>query len=733
MPVHSNRRSWSLFPLFLLAAALTSSCAATRPEELARSLAPRVPQERTREVQLAAYLAGPDERRALRSADDVLEWLENFWKERDPTPATPENELLQVYAQRAAYMEKRFPDTPFGEWPQVWSHFLRYGLPDSRGPDFVPWPRPDEEGRRRTPPSIASGFTWERLRYGSPVPYTFILDQGIMQRPPFDSPPPAPPSLEGVWKTLENPTTPASEKQQALTLLSWYELTEVAERLIGIPNDRFEDIADHFEEACYRLTRRISYRLDQPDIRRLAALIAAGGGGVQVLRRASAARYDAAALSGDLLMLSEHRLQLPRTPHRGPHPRLWVDPEGFLDDLARRFHSSNRITGWDWRGDLHLALGPPGYLDLRNRTAYYQWGTPEVLGLGDSMLGWIEVTRIRDPLREFIATASMDIRERRNRAGAATATLSEALTAHSTGEGEQITETFLEQLHVLAPPAIYRVGAPQAASYIPITVDIVAFPARGDSVEIQATFGIPAESVRIRQEGERFHTNLRTNIILVDHGLNVVHAQSRQGGYSIEGGGEVSGRFFLDTFRFITIPGSYIVYLSAEDPESGISGGVLVSTDLVSMATNRLQVSPILLATDIRPAVGTGKFVRGDELILPAPFRQFLYSQDLYFYFEVENLTTSDIGDHVWKEAFFIIPDNPGEGIVAVAPEQERTSLSPSLSRSMQIDLSSLGETYEGFVFVVVLITDMVSGNQAVGATIFSLRSPPQGGRGLEP
>jgi len=286
MSIHSNKRTRSV-PLLFLTAAQLSSCAASRPVELARTLAPRVPEERVAEVQLAAFLAEPNERRALRSSDDVQLWLENYWRGKDPTPATPENELLQVYTQRAAYLQRRFPDTAFGEWPQIWSHFLRYGLPDSRGPEYVPWPRPDEEGLRRTPPSIASGFTWERLRYGSPVPYTFIVDQGIVQRPPLASPPPDPPSLEGVWETLEDQNATAAEKQQALTLLSWYELAEVARRLLNIPGERFEDIPEHYEEACLRIARRSAYRYDEPDIRRLAALVAAGGSGVQLLHRTS--------------------------------------------------------------------------------------------------------------------------------------------------------------------------------------------------------------------------------------------------------------------------------------------------------------------------------------------------------------------------------------------------------------------------------------------------------------
>ena len=84
---------------------------------------PRVPEERVRDVQLSAYLASPGERRNMRSSDNILQWLEDYWREKDPTPATAENELLQVYIQRAAYLEKSFPETPFGEWPSIWEHF----------------------------------------------------------------------------------------------------------------------------------------------------------------------------------------------------------------------------------------------------------------------------------------------------------------------------------------------------------------------------------------------------------------------------------------------------------------------------------------------------------------------------------------------------------------------------------------------------------------------------------
>ena len=118
--------------------------------------------------------------------------------------------------------------------------------------------------------------------------------------------------------------------------------------------------------------------------------------------------------------------------------------------------------------------------------------------------------------------------------------------------------------------------------------------------------------------------------------------------------------------------------------------------------------------------------MRGDLQILPVPSRRFFYGQDLYFYFEVGNLSRSEVGDYVWDEAYYVIPEAAGEGIVRIDPEENHTSLIPSAARSMAIDLSSMAETYEGAVFLVVLVTDVISGQRVISATRFTLSRPPQ-------
>lgn len=709
----------SCVPLF--AAFLAASCAAPKPVELTQTLAPRIPQERRDDLQLTVFLADSGTRRAMRSAEDVGAWLDQYWQANDPTPTTPRNEALDVYRQRADWLRDRFTETPFGEWPIRWQLYLRYGLPDAIGPEYIPWRRKNEEGRALTPSSLTQA-TRERLRYRSPDAFEFVLSQGTVVRDPQQKIPAMPPSLEGDWEVLESPVSSAIDRRQALVDISWYELPAVAERLLKIPESRLMPLGEIRSQAFTRLARRMAYRHGTEGIRRLAALGAAGADPRTLLSRAAGDPYSAESLRADLERLSDRRYRLPRTPGRGPHPDLWTDPEALFDRLVREYPGPTRITGWNWEGDVQLALGPPALVDGRNRIAHYLWGTPERLGIGGTMLGWVEVVRLGDTLSDFVHDVETTAQERREQAMRAAGSLADVLARSERGGEAGSTGEMLRQLQELTPPNVFRAGVPPGADLIPLTMDIVGFPAGGDSVDVQVSFGIPAWELAIREDEQGLTTDLRTNLVLVDHQLTVKQAITRQAGYRISGEGEIAQRVFLDTFRFSTVPGSYVAYLSAEDPRSGRSGGVLASIDLSSLYSEGLRISPILLATDIRPTTDRGKFVRGDLQILPVPSRQFFYGQDLHFYFEIDNLTRSEFGDCIWDESYYIIPEEAGEGIVRINPDDQHTSLEPSARRNMAIDLSSMAETYEGGVFLVVLVIDLVSNRQVVSATHFVLR-----------
>ena len=99
-------------------------------------------------------------------------------------------------------------------------------------------------------------------------------------------------------------------------------------------------------------------------------------------------------------------------------------------------------------------------------------------------------------------------------------------------------------------------------------------------------------------------------------------------------------------------------------------------------------------------------------------------ASDLFFYYEISNLIETSFNDYVWNESYYIIPHSPDEGIITLTPDHDYTRLTSTVSRDMQIDLSSLEATYSGQISLVVLVTDLTSKLQAVGVTLFNLRTP---------
>lgn len=689
-----------------------------------------IPEERLLDMQIAAFLGTQAVRRSMRNAEDPLVWLDTYWLEHDPTPGTPENEALQVYRQRAIWLESRFPDFPFGEWPTRWGTFLRFGLPDAVGDRMISnRVIQTEKGSRTITPTLSRFARSTRQRYGSPRPFMLIFEEESEPAAAVDrAPPRRHPTLEGAWEDLEDPGASVWRKQRALLFISWYELPGVVENLLDVPEHLLTGCEDQFSDALERLGIRSCYLLRPEEIRRVAVLRAARADPRMVLQRIMSGHYTPGELESDLAETRSHSpgsTTLERIPNRGPHVEVWQDPERLIDEILQAYPSETRLTGWDWRGDVALCFGPPAFSAERNRIALYTWGTPEVIQIGESMLGMALAGRIEDTLGDFLIMAADEVETRQQKGLAAGTTLSAALGSSPDDQRSSSRTLILEQLHVLAPPPVFQIGLPEGSNQLPITMDAVAFPAGVDSIEIQVSIGIPSSAVRIRQTSAGYTTDLRTSLVIFDHDLNVVCSEIRSLGYLIEGTPEIEDRFLLDTFRFRTRPGSYIAYLSAEDPRAGSSGGTLQNLDFNWHGTPGLQVSPIMLASDVEFAQGEGKFYRGEYHILPAPGRHLYSGNDLFIYFEISNLTRSEFGDHIWSESYFVIPDSPDAGIVTIAEDRDYSRLTPLASRSMQIDLSELEAVYEGPIFVVVLITDKTSGQQAVGVTQFNVRRRP--------
>jgi GWxTD domain-containing protein len=79
------------------------------------------------------YIASRDELRQLEKLpeDDRQRGLVEFWQHRDPTPATPENELMDEYYRRLAFANRRFKWQNGQGWKSPQGQiYITYGPPD---------------------------------------------------------------------------------------------------------------------------------------------------------------------------------------------------------------------------------------------------------------------------------------------------------------------------------------------------------------------------------------------------------------------------------------------------------------------------------------------------------------------------------------------------------------------------------------------------------------------------
>ncbi len=107
-----------------------------------------------------AYIITKDERRAfqaLQTDDERENFIENFWRRRDPNPDTEENEFREEYYERIAYANEKFAS----------------GIPGwktDRGRIYIAWGKPDSVESR------PAGGSYERPMYeggGSTSTYPF--------------------------------------------------------------------------------------------------------------------------------------------------------------------------------------------------------------------------------------------------------------------------------------------------------------------------------------------------------------------------------------------------------------------------------------------------------------------------------------------------------------------------------------------------------------------------------
>lgn len=98
-----------------------------------------------------SYLITPEEKRAfkqLKTDEERENFIENFWRRRDPNPDTEENEFREEYYERIAYANEHFASGIPGWMTDRGRIYITWGKPDSieSHPSGGSYDRPSYEG-----------------------------------------------------------------------------------------------------------------------------------------------------------------------------------------------------------------------------------------------------------------------------------------------------------------------------------------------------------------------------------------------------------------------------------------------------------------------------------------------------------------------------------------------------------------------------------------------------------
>jgi hypothetical protein len=681
---------------------------------------PRILSEEEQfDIELAVALSRPSDLKAMGKAADPAAWAEAFWARQDPDPETAENEALEVFRLRGRWLQTRCPDTLMVDLREPWLSFLRHGQWDGMLVGDIRAVVPD-----LNPSRFVAGVGQDSiieataaLFFGSPEYFRVaILEGRIIAGIEF----PKIPSLRRIWSTLENSRTSTTRKTDALLSVAWFETADTACRLLALPDSTLRGVEKPYQEALRRMAVRRAYLLGPVGARRLAAITAAGASPRLQLTRTLNASYLESLFLEDLASLRPRRGTRTSPQGRYPHPGLFERPAALLEELAKRYSDPFNPTGWDWRADLCLALGPPQVINSLSRVASYVYRRPERIVVNQAMLGAVDSRRIDDTLNLIVEGQIHQMTGRRAQARAAAEALGTMIP-----EASRATEALLDRIHQLLPPQSIEVIHFRATERLHLTADAVVFSDSTGTLDVMLSVGIPGNEVSLERWREGLRTGLRIDCRIVRSNLRDVWSECHEEGFLVgELTGEAEHRFLVDVFRPRLEPGDYLIYCSALEPVSGRSGGIFMPLELRGEETAGLSVSEVALAAALESESSGGFFRRGDQRIVLYPGRTLLYGQDIWLYYEIDGLVRSEYGDHVWDETCLIMADRVGAGIVKIPSSTYLVSLRPSAVRTFMIDLTEMAEKYEGPILIVILVTDVVGGGNAVTAARFRIYRP---------
>ncbi len=179
---------------------------------------------------------------------------------------------------------------------------------------------------------------------------------------------------------------------------------------------------------------------------------------------------------------------------------------------------------------------------------------------------------------------------------------------------------------------------------------------------------------------------------------------------------------------FAARPGLYRLTLRLTDLGASNAGTYTADVLVADLASPRLALSDIQLATAIVPAAGyaSSRFAKNERLVLPNPIAVYSSARHLTAYFEIYGLVLDENQRARYRISYQILPHTPAANRRRRAQKPRPTVISSFIAEAavarpgeeLRIDL---GELEEGSYELLIGLTDLVGGGEAAAHTRFSV------------
>ena len=187
-------------------------------------------------------------------------------------------------------------------------------------------------------------------------------------------------------------------------------------------------------------------------------------------------------------------------------------------------------------------------------------------------------------------------------------------------------------------------------------------------------------------------------------------------------------RLWPGQLTFAVRPGLYRLTLRLVDLGASSAGTYTTDVMVADLASPRLALSDIQLASSITPAgdYDGSRFVKNDRLVLPNPIAVYSESQLLTAYFEIYGLTLEANQRGRYRVSYQILPQAPAVGKRRRARKPRPTVTSSFIAETavacpveeLRIDVSELPE---GVFELLISLTDLVGGGETVAQARFTI------------